>query len=99
MEQLTGLQSRGVLARQAFVKTTIRGGSARILVRSRRGGYCEPDYFMDGLRVDALDVLTIPASDLEGIEICRGVSEVPAAFQRSTNALECGVILAWIRRG
>lgn len=102
--KFTGMASRHVLAQQVFVKETVRGGPARILIKKRMiriGGdtHCEPDYYLDGLPVGPLGVLAIPASDLEGLEIYRGVSEVPAAFQRRRNAVECGVILAWTRRG
>lgn len=104
LEEFHGQSARRVLAQQVFVKETVRGGPARILVKKRLlkfGGdtHCEPDYYLDGLPVDALAVLAIPASDLEGIEIYRGVSEVPAFFHRTQNSMECGVLLAWIRRG
>lgn len=103
LEQFAGHPSRRVLAQQVFVREAIRGGPARILVKRRLvkfGGddYCEPDFFVDGNRVDALAVLSIPATDLEGLEVYRGVSQVPTQFQRSKNSVECGVILAWTRR-
>lgn len=104
LERFHGQTARRVLAQQVFIKESSRGGPVRILVKKRLvrfGGdtHCEPDYYVDGLPVDALGVLAIPASDLEGIEVYRGVSEVPAAFQRTGNSVGCGVLLAWIRRG
>lgn len=100
-----GQSARGVLREQPFLKESSRGGPSRILLKRRgitdrfQGDYCEPDYFLDGQPVDALGVIAIPVSDLEGLEVYRGVSEVPPYFQRSDNAFRCGVILAWTRRG
>lgn len=97
-----GLSSMQVLGRQPFVKESRRGGPAAILLKNRRPGfiptpYCTPAHYLDGLPVEATGILSIPVSDLEGIEVYRS-GEVPAFFQRS-RASGCGVILAWTRPG
>lgn len=59
---------------------------------------CRVRYFVDGqplpkdggFRIDALD-----PDDVEGIEVYRGVSEVPLRFQRRED--RCGVVVIWTR--
>lgn len=85
LAELEGNSARNVISRQAFTRVTTRG-APRILLRARGhgGGYCEPRYLLDGKGVDAMLLLMIPVTDLEGLEIDRRG--------------RCGVIRAWIRR-
>lgn len=62
------------------------------------GGPCTPLFVVDGVPVHGgahFDDL-VSAGDLEGIEVYRGRSEMPAAYYDNTG---CGVIIAWTRRG
>ena len=92
------------LARESFhVREHAAFGGGRIEVRrlgARFGArpWCEPAMFLDGLPVDAGTLRSIPASALAGIELYRGVHEVPARFMWADNAMTCGAILAWTRR-
>jgi hypothetical protein len=62
-----------------------------------RGG-CVPRVFLDGVPITlagtSIDELVHPA-DLEGIEVYRGPSELPALFSQGA----CGAIALWTRRG
>jgi hypothetical protein len=75
------------------------------------GGACPVQVFLDGRLVTpyvgggtrrtvdpgfAIDDLVSP-SDLEGVEVYRGVSTVPAEFM--TPEARCGVVALWTRRG
>lgn len=82
-------------------------GQARAVVLSGSllaagGGRCPAQVFMDGILASRgggavpLDDLATP-SDLEGIEIYRGLSSVPAEF--ITPEARCGVVALWTRRG
>jgi hypothetical protein len=67
------------------------------------GGECVPMVYIDGIQqnrggaagVAAVVDETVRPYDLEGIEVYRGVSEMPAEFFDDTR---CGVILLWTRR-
>ena len=53
---------------------------------------CPPTFFLDGMRVPPEELRTVQVSGLEGIEIYRTQTLVPAQYQgRST----CGVVLLW----
>lgn len=66
------------------------------------GGRCPAQVFVDGILASRgggavpLDDLASP-SDLEGIEIYRGLGSVPAEF--ITPEARCGVVVLWTRRG
>lgn len=99
-----GLTARAVLRRYTgMVEDIVGGGPSRLVLKRRyvdffRGHWCDPAFFLDGLPVDGQTIRSIPASDLEGLEVYRGLSQVPAAYLRSGAATTCGVILAWTRR-
>jgi len=69
-----------------------RYGTA-VVTMGRRSG-CVPEYFVDGARAPFFDIDALQPADLEGIEVYRGNSEVPAEFNlRAT----CGAIIIWTR--
>jgi hypothetical protein len=92
------------LARESIHAREVFGLGGGLIVR-RRGArfgqspWCTPAFFLDGNRVDGQTVRSIPASDLLGIELYRGLGEVPAQFMGAPGATRCGVVLAWSRRG
>ncbi len=82
-------------------------GQARAVTLGRAllaagGGRCPVQVFVDGILASRgggavpLDDLASPAS-LEGIEIYRGLSSVPAEFL--TPEARCGVVVLWTKRG
>lgn len=69
------------------------------------GGSCQLGWFLDGHRMDRPGVVGDPATDglamislesLQGIEVFRGVSEMPAEF--ADPDLRCGAVALWTRR-
>lgn len=59
---------------------------------------CRVRYFVDGLPLpkrSAWRIDDFAPEDVEGIEIYRGVSEVPPRFQRRDD--RCGVVVIWTR--
>lgn len=99
-----GLSSSQVIRRQPFIRESRRGGPPAIVIRDVRpnlfgAGWCEPAYFLDGLPVDAPGILSIPVSDLEGIEVYRGNQIFFAPPAGGGPKTGCGVIMAWTRRG
>lgn len=104
LREFAGLSSGAVIRRQPFVRESRRGGPSAILIKDRRPGmlgtrYCEPAYYLDGLPVDAAGILSIPVSDLEGIEVYVRTEILFALPPGGGRSKECGAILAWTRRG
>lgn len=103
LEQYRGETASRVLARESIhVQETIGPGVDRVIVKRRvpsitEAPWCVPAFFLDGLPVDGQVIRAIPASDLEGLELYRGPSQVPAAYMGRPGATSCGVILAWTR--
>jgi hypothetical protein len=57
---------------------------------------CPIQYVVDGTVIGpGFNVDDVRAGDVEGVEIYRGASEVPAQFNRRTSG--CGVIVIWTR--
>jgi len=70
------------------------------------GGTCQLGWFLDGHRMDKPGIGFDPATDalavislntLQGIEVFRGVSEMPSEF--ADPDLRCGAVALWTRRG
>jgi hypothetical protein len=63
------------------------------MVRAPPG--CYPQYYLDGIESSAYFARHTPPSDVKGIEVYRGSSEVPGEFGGSNSA--CGVIAIWTK--
>lgn len=81
------------------------GGGARPRIELGRGlgAGCATQIFVDGMLMNRrnaqdvrLDDVVSPGS-VEGIEIYRGLSSIPAEFLNADS--ECGVVAVWTRRG
>lgn len=72
--------------------------SERILMRGSFG-YCSPDLFIDGMRLQNMDARDIDGwvqpDDIEGMEVYSSAGRVPTEF---TTMNGCGVIVIWTRR-
>lgn len=99
------------LARVPGVRLESRGGSAFHrhirMSRSSGRGYCPVQVFVDGMLLNRGSSRMREASsgvddsvsidDVEGIEVYRGLSSVPAEFLNENS--RCGVVVIWTRRG
>jgi hypothetical protein len=65
------------------------------------GNQCsDPIYYLDGMRISATQQSIddyISPQDLEGVEVYRRATEMPAEFSGSDS--NCGVVVLWSRRG
>jgi hypothetical protein len=77
-----GTSSRGLPPTRIRGQQTITGG-------------CPVQYFVDGVVTTALSIDEVRPDDVDGIEIYRGSSTIPAMFKRGTAS--CGVILLWTK--
>lgn len=95
LERVAGLDMGGVMGRQPWVRQgRSREGTATFVFRSRLG-QCVPDAYLDGAPIEIGDLARIRASELEGIEIYREWTQVPARYAHGP---PCGAVLAWTRR-
>ena len=78
------------------IRVRERPGSATVIVRDCFGG--SPSLWIDGVQVKGpLNVNMVPGTDIEAIELYRGVGSVPPEF--STSDSVCGALVIWTRRG
>ena len=76
------------------------GGDSRAgMTRASAGGArrCPIQYFVDGVQTWGFNIDDVPPRDVEGLEIYKGASQIPAEFNRGSAM--CGVILIWTRIG
>jgi hypothetical protein len=76
-----------------------RAGLAYVTLRGGTAGECHPRVFLNGTLANRndrayVDELVSP-HDLEGVEIYRGLAQLPGMYHDVTG---CGVILLWTRR-
>jgi hypothetical protein len=82
-------------------RSNLAGSGYVPLMRASAGlrGMCLPDVYLDGIPMPGADAIDefIQPFDLEGIEVYRSASEVPARY--TTASSNCGVILLWSKKG
>lgn len=80
-----------------------RAGRPPAIVLIGRGGQCTPKVYIDGVHQNrggaagaaAVVDESVRPSDLEGVEVYRGLGEMPGEYYDENH---CGVILLWTRR-
>lgn len=79
-----------------YIGDDSRGAApARIRGQGRIAGACPIQFFLDGVPTPSYNIGDMQPNDVEGIEIYRGASSIPADFNRGTAM--CGAILIWTR--
>jgi hypothetical protein len=72
----------------------------RVMVRSFRGGYCQPEIWVDGMHeawAEGDILAAVRGRDIEAVEVYRGLA-TPAEFLRRIELRPCGAIVVWTRR-
>lgn len=63
-----------------------------------RGGYCQPNVYLDGARAPGMEVDEIAAQNVEAIELYPYMSTLPLEFQTiGRNTTPCGTVVLWTR--
>jgi hypothetical protein len=77
-----------------------RGGHRGMAVRFMNSSVvrrdCVPQYWLDGVRVDDVEIDDFSPSDIEGIELYQGPSTTPLQFSQGS-ATKCGAVVIWTR--
>lgn len=74
--------------------------SGRVHLRMSRatvGRDCPPDYFVDGVRAQFLNVDDLPITDVEALEVYTGPASVPPEYNTRFGNPSCGTIVIWTR--
>lgn len=73
--------------------------NGRKVVRMGRGTSrdCPPQYFVDGLRIEAASPDEFVPQDVEAVEIYSGPATIPPQFTSRFNSYTCGAIVIWTR--
>jgi hypothetical protein len=83
---------RGLATRTSGGRTEVRF----IRANSRLDGVdCPPELWFDGVRTFDATVDEVDPGEVEGIELYRGLGQIPAEYLSRTAA--CGVVLIWTR--
>ena len=68
-----------------------RGRMGDVVITSNRGGGCELEIWLDGMRMPGFSIDTYPVDWVEAVEVFHGVGVPSEFFSR------CGVVLIWTR--
>lgn len=100
-EQIEKMRPRymsDILRRVAGISLTASsfGGTSRATMRGTKVlGSCPIQYYLDGTMTTGFNIDEVVPSDVEGVEIYRGASTIPPAYNKGSAM--CGVILIWTR--
>lgn len=86
-------QARGVLIQE--------NGRGQMVLRMARSAQrlrpCAPYLWIDGVRVQGMEINDVPSRDVEAVELYASAAGAPSEFSTS-EALGCGVVALWTRR-
>lgn len=88
-----------LLSRHRRLNVRSNASSAASSPRRTRAGSspigCQAAFYVDGLLLEGFDINSVQPADVQGLEIYRGSSELPPAFNRGTSG--CGAVVIWTR--
>lgn len=79
------------------INCTGRDGCYPVTLRAPPG--CMPSYYIDDMLTDHRHVAMLRSTELRGVEIYQGLSQIPPELVRDRARARCGVIAVWTRRG
>ena len=86
-----------ILRTQRGVIVSGRSRTLRFANYQRRN--CTPEIWLDGQRTPGLEVESVSANDVEGVELYQSVASTPSEFHRGGASVECGTVVIWTKRG
>ena len=96
LERRGSMPARFLFGGEHGIEVRSRPGMRDVLTVRKFGQECVPDIFIDGLIAESADLLALPLSSIEGIEIYRWT--LPPQVPTLAAGSECGLIMAWTRR-
>jgi len=86
-----------ILRAQRGVIVSGRPRSLRFATYQRRN--CTPEIWLDGQRTPGLELESVSANEVEGVELYQSVATTPPEFHRGGANVECGTVVIWTKRG
>lgn len=78
--------------------TPVEWGQATVFLRGSTGDVCEPTVFLNGVPAPGFKLDNLPPEAVEGIEIYKRPSDMPAQF-KGVGSVGCGAIIIWSQTG
>lgn len=87
-----------VLRRLPGVRLVPDRNGRYVLRMGRTGGRnCPPDFWVDGIRAQFLNVDDFPLSDVEALEVYHGPGAMPPEYNNRFGNPACGAVVIWTR--
>lgn len=81
-----------------LVRSSRLGGQSVIrFARTTSTRDCPPQFYVDGVSVDGMNIDDMYPQDVEGVEVYRGPAVIPVQFKKQLGNSICGVIAIWTR--
>jgi hypothetical protein len=79
------------------IATDRNGRSQLRMGRTGSGRDCPPDFYVDNVRTQGLNVDDIPPADIEAMEVYNGPSGLPPEYNNRFGNPGCGTVVIWTR--
>lgn len=87
-----------VLRRLPGVRLVPDRNGRYVLRMGRSGGRnCPPDFWVDGIRAQFLNIDDLPLSDVEALEVYSGPGALPPEYNNRFGNPACGAVVIWTR--
>jgi hypothetical protein len=99
IEDTRALRLSEVLRRAPGIRVfSDRAGRPQLRVgRTLAGPDCPPDFWVDGMRVQFLQVDDIPLIEIEAVELYHGPATLPPEYNTRFGRPACGTVVIWSR--
>lgn len=71
--------------------------SGRVHLRMARSLSCPPDVWVDGMRLEGMNIDDLSLQDVEALEIYRGPAGLPPEYNNRLGRPGCGTVVIWTR--
>lgn len=76
----------------------VTGRSRTLRFTNYQSKNCTPEIWLDGQRTPGLELESVSATDVEGVELYQSMASTPAEFHRGNSTPECGTVVIWTKR-
>lgn len=97
IEAFNARETSDILRRLPGIQLRPDANGRLVLRMGRSSGNCPPDFWVDGVRAQFLNVDDIPLNDIEALEIYHGPAGLPPEFMNRLGNPACGAVVIWTR--
>ena len=77
----------------------VTGRSRTLRFANYQSKNCTPEIWLDGQRTPSVDLESVSATDVEGVELYQSMASTPPEFHQGSANVECGTVVIWTKRG